>query len=452
MKEAAKGNIYKTFFLFGLPMVLSGLLSMTFSTVDTVIVGRFLGTKALAALGATSPLITFVSSVFWGYNVGFSIYLAKLFGAREYEKLKSVFYTNLVFSFCLSVAICGSLLIFHEPIFDFIKVDESLRKMAFEYFAVYVGGLFFITSSITGSYTVNVFGFRGYPLLMSLISAVINLIGNILSAIVFKWGVLGIAGFSVFAALVVDVAYFGKIRSCFRWLGVGRKKAEIRFVHIKDTLPYALPNTVQQIIMYMSSMLVSPLVNGLGVAASASYSVVSNVHNIVKHVYQHSARYLSVYSAQCVGEKKYGEIKRGVWAGFLQGVAFSLPFMISCIVFAEPICNLFVKDGSDLATREYSYLFAKRYLPFALFDLICNLFHALYKGVKAPMHLIGGTLVSATSRIGFSYLFIKKGIKGFYSAWILSWVIEAVFVVVAYFIGLWRPDRKKEKEENVATA
>ena len=103
MKDLTKGNIYKTFFVFGFPLVLSGMLSMAFNTVDTVIVGRFLGTKALAALGATSPLIMFVSALFWGYSVGCSIYMAKLFGAKEYQKLKSVFYSNIVFSFCLVI-------------------------------------------------------------------------------------------------------------------------------------------------------------------------------------------------------------------------------------------------------------------------------------------------------------------------------------------------------------
>lgn len=447
MKDLTKGNIYKTFFLFGFPLVVSGLLTMAFNTVDTVIVGKFLGTRALAALGATSPLITFVSSLFWGYNVGFSIYVAKLFGAGEYKKLKSVFYSNVLLSLLLSVLVCGALLVFYRPVFDFLKVEESLRKEAFEYFAVYVGGLFFITSSVTGSYTVNAFGIGSFPLLVSIISAVINFVGNLLSVVVFHWDLIGVAAFSVLSAAVGDAMYYGKIVRCFKDMGVKGEKTEISFRHIKSAFPYALPNTIQQTVMYLASMLVSPIINGMGVAASASYSVVSNVQSVATNAYMNSSRCLSNYAAQCVGEKKYGRINRGVKAGFLQGLAFGLPFIVACTVFAKPICNIFLKADADALTREYSYLCAGKYLPFLVFHLVCNLFHALYKGVKAPLHLIGSTFASSASRIAFSYLFLYlgRGMEGFYTAWVLSWGVEAVFSVTLYFIGLWKPDKKKRE-------
>ena len=88
MKDLTKGNIYKVFFSFGLPLVLSGLLSQLYGIVDTSIAGQIFGDVGLAAIGATAPFITFISSVFWGYGVGFSIYVARLFSAKEYKKIK----------------------------------------------------------------------------------------------------------------------------------------------------------------------------------------------------------------------------------------------------------------------------------------------------------------------------------------------------------------------------
>lgn len=447
MKELTKGNIYKNFFLFGFPLVISGILSMAFNTIDSIIVGRFLGARALAALGATSPLITFISSLFWGYNVGFSLFEAKLFAAGEYKRLKSVFYSNLFFSFVLSVLICGTLIVFHDFVFDLLKVEESLRSLAFQYFAVYVGGLFFMTAAVAGAYTVNAFGIGGYSLAMSTVSAVINLVGNILSAIVFDWGLLGIAFFSVLAGFVSLTGYFFKINKCFKELGVGREKIEIRFTHIKSAFSYALPNTMQQGLMYFASVFVSPIVNGLGVAASASYSVVTSVQGIAGNVYMNSARCLSNYTAQCIGEENYDKIDRGVFVGLLQSLLYGTPIIVACALFAEPVCGLFLKSDADALTKEYSYLFVRYYLPFSVFHLVCNGFHALFKGGKAPMHLIGGTLVASGSRIGLSYLLLHKGIKGFYTAWVLSWVLETLFNVVFYYIGLWRPDRKRRKKQ-----
>ena len=86
MKDLTKGNIYKTFFLFGFPLVLAGVLSQTYHVFDTVIAGKFLGEQALAAMGATTPLLNFICSFLWGYCTGFSIYVAQLFSAKKYEK------------------------------------------------------------------------------------------------------------------------------------------------------------------------------------------------------------------------------------------------------------------------------------------------------------------------------------------------------------------------------
>ena len=155
MKNLTQGNIYKTFFRFGIPLVLAGLLSQAYSIIDTAIAGKFLGEHGLAAIGATAPLVTVLSAVFWGFGGGFCIYIAKLFGAGEYKKIKSAVHsTYLLFSIvCLSV--CALMVIFHKPIFDFLKVEQELRKDAFRYFAVYVLGLLIITLTNNGLYLMT---------------------------------------------------------------------------------------------------------------------------------------------------------------------------------------------------------------------------------------------------------------------------------------------------------
>ena len=95
MKDMTKGNIYKTFLLFAVPLILSGVLSQSYGIIDTVVVGKLLNSNCLAAIGATSPFIQFFLCIFWGYVFGFSIYIANLFGAREYKKLKNC-YTKAV--------------------------------------------------------------------------------------------------------------------------------------------------------------------------------------------------------------------------------------------------------------------------------------------------------------------------------------------------------------------
>ena len=129
MKDLSQGNIYKTFFLFGLPLVLSGVLSQTYHIIDTAIAGRFLGETGLAAIGATAPFLTFISSLFLGYGVGFGAYIGRLFGAGEYGKIKSAIYSTYFFMLLACVLFSAGLIAFHEPLFDFLKIEESLRDV-----------------------------------------------------------------------------------------------------------------------------------------------------------------------------------------------------------------------------------------------------------------------------------------------------------------------------------
>lgn len=447
MKDLTKGNIYKTFFLFGLPLVLSGLLSQLYGTIDTAIAGRFLGETGLAAIGATAPLITFVSSIFWGYGVGFGVYIARLFSRGEYAKIKSAVYSTVAMTFCVEIVLAGTLIALHAPLFELLNVEKSLQKAAFEYFAFYMGGLFFITLTSFFVFIMNAFGIGSFPFYMSLISAVLNVGGNVLSVVVFGWGIKGLSIASVIAALVVDVCYFFKFRKCLKEMGVHKERVRLSFDNIKNSLPFALPNMAQQGVMYVATLFISPLINGLGAAASASYSVVSRVYDICAGVYQNSARSVSNYTAQCVGQGKRDKIKKGVFVGLLQGVLFVTPFILACSIFHKPICSLFFKANAGPTAKGYAYLFAKKYLPLLYLNLVCNLFHGLFRGVKSTGYLFSSSLFAAVVRYVASALLITKfGMEGFYVGWVISWAAEAVFATLLFFFGKWNVPSEGEAE------
>ena len=451
-----KGNIYKTFFLFGLPLVLSGLLSQTYGIIDTAIAGRFIGDTALAAIGATAPLVTFLSSLFWGYGVGFSIYVARLFGAKEYKKIKSAVYSTYLFLAIVSICLSGTMIAFHDVIFDLLRVEESIRGAAFEYFLWYVGGMFILMLSWNGVYVMTAFGIGSFPFYMSLLSSVLNIGGNLFSVVVLKAGVKGLAISSVLAAAVVDVAYILKFLSCLKEMGVRKEKAHIGFSYIRASLPYAVPNMAQQMVMYLSSLIISPLVNGIGSSASASYSVISRVYDINANVYQNSARSVSNYSAQCLGKKEYGKLKKGVFVGFLQGILFMTPFLLTTIFLREPVCSLFFKSGASAEARQYAYDFAARCLPFLYLNMICNLFHGFFRGIKDTGRLFVTTLVGAGVRTVATALLIPKfGMDGFFAGWVISWAVEAVYCLITFFAGGWDKTKQwttADEAANVAAA
>ena len=445
MKDLTSGNVYKTFFLFGFPMVLSGLLAQMYGIIDTSIAGKLIGETGLAATGVTSPLTTFLSSVYWGYGTGFSIYIAKLFGAREYLKIRRAVATFFAIQIAFTAVMVAVCLGFHKQIFDLLNVDETLREEAYAYYSVYVAGLCFIVFNNSFLSILNAFGISGFQLCMSAAATILNIGGNIL-LVKLGMGVKGLAISSVFAGGVVDILYIFKLRSCYKEMGVASEKFSLKAQGFKESFAYSLPNTAQQMVMYLSSLLLSPLVNGLGKEAPAAYSVALTLFNLIAAVFGNSAKALSNYTAQCMGLGKCDRIKKGLGAGALQGAAFALPFLLVCAVFPDTVCSLFFKSDASELTKNYAVLFARVYAPMMILYGVNNLFHALYRGTKASVCLFTSTLCGAAVRYAASAMLIAKlGMNGFYLGWAISWAAESVYAIVLYFTNVWNPEKKREK-------
>lgn len=443
MKDLTQGNVYKTYFLFALPLVLAGFLMQAYNLIDTVIAGRFLGESGLAALGATSEMIILTSSTFWGVNAGLGIYTAALFGAKKYEDLKNNLYTTFLILFGTMLTIGILLVIFREPIFDFLRVDEAIRPEARKYFTVYILGLALIVTNDFGLCTLNALGASGFPFKMSLLSMTLNISGNLLSVAVLDLGVLGLAISSVTAAFIVDIFYFFKIRKCLHELGVLKGTPfRVSLPHLRQSAVYAVPPGFQQLVMYISSFLILPLINGVGDAASAAYIVILQLYSVVAEVYQNSSKTVSNYVAQASGAGKTHLYTKGIRAGLLQAVAFATPLVALFALFPRFFAGLFFPAGFSGDAVEYVILFLTSCLPFVIINTVNNLFHSYFRGVADAKLLLFTTAFGSFSRLVLTYLFIGKGIVGVFLGWAGSWVLEAILNGCLYFFVI-RPKCKK---------
>jgi len=433
MRDLTNGNIYKTFLLFALPIVLSGILSTAYNLIDTMIAGKFLGAHGIAAIGATTLLLEFLSAPLWGYISGFSVYTATLFGAGEFEKIKETLFNNLLIVVIFNILASVLMIIFRDSIFDFLNIDASIRKDAGVYYVIYLLGMPLIILNIFGALAMNSLGLSEYPFRMSMISTLLNITGNILSVTVLNAGVKGIALSSVLAAAIVDIFYFRKFVSCLKELGCTNHIPSFSTKIIKTSFSYSFPVMLQQMIMYASTFLISPVINAIGSSATAAYSVIFRIYNINAKIYQDSSKTLTVYCAQAIGAKKQHLLKKGLRTGFLQGVLFLFPVVLSCFIFANPICRAFFPKGYTGDALSYSVLFLRFFLPFIFFNLINNLFHAFFRGTKEMNYLVILTAIGSISRL-VSTLILSPyyAIYGVYAGMVISWICEAVFALGIY--------------------
>ncbi len=448
MKDLTSGNIYKNFIFFAFPMVLSGLLSQAYSTIDTVIAGKYIGEAGLGAIGATAPLVTAVSSAIWGLSVGLSVYVASLFGAKEYRCIKNVLFTALVSFFLVIVTVSVLLIVFTNPILSFLKVDADILKEAGIYFKVYISGLFFITMNTFGVLTMNAFGISTFPFVMSLLSAFLNISGNIFTVTVLDMGVFGIALSSVVAAVIVDIGYLIKLSTSYRQMGVADVKPRFTFSLLLSSANYSLPNMFQQVTMYFSGFVISPFVNSIGESATAAYTVVHRIYEINATVYQNSSKTVANFVAQAKGAGKTHLYKKAVKVGLIQSFLFVLPFVLVCSLFPEAISNLFFEKGSSVEAINYSVTFLSYFLPFIFINVVANLFHAFFRGLGEKSPLLIATLVGSLARVIVTLIFIPSyKMLGMYIGWVASWVFDAI-VSVIYYVIFRRKNKNTEKSYN----
>ena len=432
-KDLTEGNIYKNFILYVIPLILAALLSQAYSTIDSVIAGKYVGDYALGAIGAASSLSTFLSTLFSGFSVGFSIYVARLFGRKDYAKLKSDIVNVMLFLIGCLVLVGVLCVVFCKPIFAFLRVDDEILIDAMIYFCITKAGFFLIVGNSALVQILHALGVTGFSFYMSLLSAVLNIGGNIVSVTVLHMGIAGIALSTVLSSAVVMVFYLLKLRACFRELPCEKTPFRFSLHSVGASLRYSLPVCLQQGSMYFAGLVLSPITNGLGAAATTGYAVSNRFASVCATVYQNSSKVVSTYTAQSIGAGKTDRIRKGLFAGAVQSFVLVAPVLLACVLFARPISSIFFTNGYTGEAFEYAVRFAVIYLPFLLFNVINNLMHSFFRGMGALGTLIFSTAFGSAVRILLTFLLVgSMHIDGIYFGWAASWVAEALLCFVIY--------------------
>ncbi len=452
MKNLTEGNIYKNFLLFAIPMILSSVITQATSTINTIVAGAYLQEEGLAATGATSALMNFVNGLFWGYNMGFAVYIAKLFGAGKYSQLKSTMYNNILLVSFAVITISIALIIFRYPIYKLLNVDPKIIKDADKYFTITTAGRVFPLLNSGYVCVLTAMGGSAFPFVVSLCFAVLGIGGNILSITVLDMGVAGIALTSVLSSALATLVYHIKFSHNLRKLKVHKETVKICLSDMRETFSYSLPVSLQQGLLYFIGLLISSVINSLGVAATAGYVIVEKVYNLTASLFTNASKTLSNYAAQAVGAEKYQEIKKGVRVGALQNLVMTLPMLAVTVIFAEPVCKMFLSKTTGAESLSYAILFARYYAPFILVYMFCNLIHSFFRGLAAIKSLLVCSIFGSVVRLVASVLLAEiMGMEGIFLGWVISWFADLSLCIMIYLKKYRTPELLRQNIRAMAS-
>lgn len=446
MKQPAKlyeGNMRKKYLLFAIPLILSSLLSQSYNMINSMMIGRFVGSAAFAATATTAQLIEFINSIFFGYLTGVGIYVSVLYGKNEQQKMLNVIKVNFIITSALALLISLAGNIFCAKIFDFLNVGADVYEDAKAYFTTYITGMIFFQFNWGFVYISNGMGMTTMPLAASVFSGLGNITLNYLFLVVLNKSIGYSALATVLSAAIVTAFYFIVYIRIFRGMGVPLKGVQFNFEELKQAFSYGAPSLLQQMTMTGCTAIVSPLTNTCSTAALSGYSIANKSHAIILAIYQGSSKATTNIVAQAIGAERVDKIKQGIRIGFAQGLAFFGVTLGLFMLFAPQFTRLFLDPTLDVESFTISINTIRFLFPFIIFNMFNNLFHGIFRAIGNGALLFISTLIYAVSYVLYAYILFAVlpqdyKIYGVHLAMAGAYITEVIFTSIMYFTGKWK--------------
>ena len=377
-KDLTTGKIMPILVNFTVPLVLGNLFQLTYNAVDSIIVGHFVGKEALAAVGICNPVSTLMILFLNGLCMGASILMGIQYGAKDYETLHRQISTTLlsgaVFSFFLTL-VC---VIFAVPILLLLQVDPSIMDMTVQYLRIIFLGLMFTFLYNFFSSTLRALGDSASPLYFLIISAILNIFGDLFFVIVLKAGSNGCAISTVLSEALCCLFCIIYIQKKVPILRLGKKWLVFDARLLKKTIAYGWASAMQQATVQMGKIAIQALVNTMGVSVAAAFAVVNRIDDFAITPEQNIAHAMTALMAQNKGAGKNDRMREGFRCGMILELVYGAAVMLICLGFARPLLSLFVKDEEVIGHGVvYLHLIAVMYI----LPAITNALQGFFRGI-----------------------------------------------------------------------
>ena len=402
-KDLTQGSITKTLLLFAMPMIAGNLLQQFYNIADTLIVGRFLGAEALAAVGSSYTLMTFLTSILLGLSMGSGAVFSIYYGEKNEEKLKesmvAAFWLILVVALVLNVIV---FLCIH-PIMNFLQVPEEIYDIMKEYLWIVFCGIF---ASFLYNYFASLLRAVGNsmaPLMFLAVSAVLNIILDLWFVLGLKWGVAGAAAATVFSQYVAGIGIFLYSGIKLPYFHEIKKYIRPKKEMMKAIGQFSFLTCLQQSVMNLGILMIQGLVNSFGTVIMAAFAAAVKIDSFAYMPVQDFGNAFSTFVAQNYGAGREDRIKNGIKKAVRLSVGFSLCISAVVFIFARPLMMIFIRPEETAilnAGVEYLRIEGAFYSGIACLFLL----YGYYRAVKKPGMSLVLTIISLGTRVALAYV------------------------------------------------
>ena len=418
---------------FTFPLLISIIFQQLYNMADSIIVGKFVGENALAAVGASYPITMIFMSVAVGSQIGCSVVISRLFGSKDYLQTKTCISTTLISGFVISSFLTALGTGFSPFLIKMVNTPENIFFDANIYLLIYTAGFIFLFLYNVATGIFNSLGDSKTPLVFLICSSLSNIGLDILFVAGFGWGVAGAAWATFIAQGTACILSLIVLKKRFKILKTEKKAKLFSFGALKNISRVALPSILQQGFVSVGNMFIQFLVNGFGSPVIAGYSAAIKLNTFGVTTFNTLAGGVSTFTAQNRGAHKPERIKKGFNAGIIFALSVAAVFFILFFFFGKEFLSLFMDaENSPVATKT-GLDFLKIVSPFYFFvcaKLICD---GVLRGSEKMAAFMVTTFTDLALRVVLAYTFSGfMGDIGIWYAWPVSWIIACTLSVIYY--------------------
>lgn len=412
---------------FAIPMILSGIFQQLYNMVDSIVVGKFDGVNALAAVGASYPVTVLFISIATGAGIGCSVVVSQIFGKKDLEMMKTAVYTAILSIIVVALLAMGIGKVACNSIITLLGTPSEIFTDSAAYLEIYTYGILFLFLYNICTSIFNGLGDSKTSLCFLIFSSVLNIILDIIFVKYLKWSVKGVAWATFIAQ---GTASMLALMTLLRKISKIEVEGEVKYFNggiLKRMIHIAVPSILQFSTVAIGQLMVQALVNSFGPVVIGGYAAAVKIDSFCKVALQNVGSAVSNFTAQNYGANKPERIKEGYFSSIKMTAVYSLILFAVIYLFGDVLIGLFDNGSAGTEVIDIGTGYMKINIPFYFIFSIMMAGNGVLRGTGHMGAFTFATAVDLIIRVGVSYLFV--GMFGYTAIWWavpLGWVAGMV--------------------------
>lgn len=432
-----QGVIWKQLLLFFFPILIGTFFQQLYNTVDTIIVGQYVGKEALAAVGTTGTLINLLVGFFVGLASGATVIISQFFGGGDWENVSKAVHTSMALALCGGVILMVAGLLTARPSLQLLGVPEEVMDGALTYINVYYAGMIACMIYNVGTGILRAIGDSRMPLYVLIVCCLVNIVLDLLFVVAFHWEVFGVALATVLSQVVSAVLILLRLMLTHDAYRVELRKIRFHLDLLKNVIRIGLPSGLQSVLYSVSNLLIQASINSFGTDAIASWAAIGKIDGFIWMVMNAFGISITTFVGQNFGAAKYDRVKKGTRVCLMMTLGTTIALSVILFTFMEPLLRFFTGDETVIRLgQDFLRVLAPSYFTYVFIEIFSGTIRGAGEALQ-PM------LITCFGVCGLRVLWIliavpmNRTMQMVAMNYPVTWVVTALIFIVYYARMNW---------------